>query len=133
VPPFGDNRLSKSARQANIRLPSIITASYCKYPLYRRGFNRPIYQIRYMNFYQQIKLAAFLDQVQTLEKSPGYLKLNISGKIYEYFGTDVERMYDTIDKLKRMKNKKLAGEKLSQIINGLKPYLYVPEQNQQIS
>lgn len=77
-----------------------------------------------MNFYRSLKLASFTENVQVLEYGPGVLDLSISGKRYMYLnGIPGEQYGPIIERLLNMKNKALAGQKLSAIIKNIEKYL----------
>lgn len=72
-----------------------------------------------MNWY---KIASLIDTVMVPASSGGHLILQLGGNRYEYSGVPGSYWDGEISRWKQMKNKRLAGEKMSNLIRNLERY-----------
>lgn len=76
-----------------------------------------------MNWYKIITASSFVDIVNWTSKTGNSLSLIIGTHRYKYEGLDGVGIANTIDKLKKMKNKHEAGVKLHNLIENIKKYI----------
>jgi hypothetical protein len=79
-----------------------------------------------VNWYVRYKIASFTEKVTCTSWSGNHAAILINGRRYEYSGISGNIVCSRIEHLKKMKNKRLAGEQLSTLIKNLEQFRLQP-------